>query len=403
MTKRSADRSAIKFSFTKTSLNAIAPPAKRRLYVYDSKTPALQLCVTSTGNKSFYLYRRVNGPPQRIRLGGFPELSVEQARRQAQILNAQIAQGGDPVASKRQVRDETTFRELFHLYLESHAKPHKRSWKEDERQYNVYLKKLHNRPLSKIGRADIATLHTRIGRDNGPYQANRTLALLTHLFNFAASHDWSKSNPCQGVRRFKEQSRDRFMDGGELKKFFESLSQELDITMRDYFIILLLVGARKANTLAMKWNDIDLRRGIWRIDESEFKTKEPLVAILPKPAIDLLQARKKSTNGSPYVFPSNRSKCGHIVDPKAAWTRILERAMIDDLHIHDLRRTLGSWQASLGASLPIIGRSLGHKNTATTAIYARLNDDPVRNSVESAAQAMLAAGDTKLLSGDNAK
>jgi integrase len=70
----------------------------------------------------------------------------------------------------------------------------------------------------------------------------------------------------------------------------------------------------------------------------------------------------------------------------------LKRAGLTDLRIHDLRRTLGSWQAALGASLPIIGKSLGHQSLEATQIYSRLELGPVRQSVERAGQAMLLAG-----------
>lgn len=80
---------------------------------------------------------------------------------------------------------------------------------------------------------------------------------------------------------------------------------------------------------------------------------------------------------------------GHLMEPKAGWKRILDRASIKDLRLHDLRRTLGSWQAATGANSFMIGRSLGHKSSQSTAVYARLNIDPVRDSVEKATQAML--------------
>lgn len=89
-----------------------------------------------------------------------------------------------------------------------------------------------------------------------------------------------------------------------------------------------------------------------------------------------------------------RQRC-HLAEPKKGWTRILERAGIADLRIHDLRRTLGSWQAKTGASLAIIGKSLNHKNQSTTAIYARLDLDPVRQSVNTATSAMMAAAGLK--------
>jgi integrase len=95
-----------------------------------------------------------------------------------------------------------------------------------------------------------------------------------------------------------------------------------------------------------------------------------------------------------FVFPG-RGKTGHLAEPKKGWQRILSRADLGDLRIHDLRRTLGSWQAKQGASLAIIGKSLNHKNQNTTAIYARLDLDPVRESVNGANTAMFEAGGLK--------
>src|SRR5262249_31447072 len=105
----------------------------------------------------------------------------------------------------------------------------------------------------------------------------------------------------------------------------------------------------------------------------------------------------ESESPSPYVFPRQASvrkpdrNNGHVVELKHAWKRILKRAGLDGLWIHDLRRTLGSWQAATGASLAIIGKTLAHKNVSTTAIYARLNLDPVRGAMETATNAILVA------------
>ena len=101
-----------------------------------------------------------------------------------------------------------------------------------------------------------------------------------------------------------------------------------------------------------------------------------------------------------YVFPrqtrnqedDSDGKPGHIVELKRAWARILKKAKLSELRIHDLRRTLGSWQAAMGASLQVIGKTLAHKNVSTTAIYSRLNLDPVKQSITEATNAMLMAG-----------
>lgn len=168
-------------------------------------------------------------------------------------------------------------------------------------------------------------------------------------------------------------------------------SLEENDTMRDYFLLSLLTGARRANVLAMKWSDVNLDQAEWRIKET--KNGTPQTVTLSPEAVDLLRNRKPAESDT-FVFPGT-GKTGHLMEPKKGWRRILERAGIADLRIHDLRRTLGSWQAKTGASLAIIGKSLNHKNQNTTAIYARLDLDPVRDSVNAATSAMMIAGGLK--------
>jgi len=125
------------------------------------------------------------------------------------------------------------------------------------------------------------------------------------------------------------------------------------------------------------------------IPAEQFKTRKPLTVPLAPEAIGILK-RRHVTRVNEWVFPSH-GKRGHLVEPKTAWERIRERAKLGDVRIHDLRRTLGSWQAAIGTPLNIIGRSLGHLRQETTAIYARLNLDPVRASVTAATAAIAQA------------
>ena len=187
-----------------------------------------------------------------------------------------------------------------------------------------------------------------------------------------------------GFKKFKEKSRDRFLQPDELPRFFKALSDEPNEAARDFFMISLLTGARKSNTLAMHWRDINFTTETWRIEDT--KNSESQTIHLPKEAVDILKERKIYSE-SPWVFEGS-GKSGHLADPKKAWMRILKEAGIDNLRIHDLRRTLGSYQAATGANGYIIGKSLGHKSQQSTAIYARLNLDPVRESVNKATGVM---------------
>lgn len=379
-------------NFTKAALAKLPPaPKGAKLYYYDEREAGLVLAVTAGGAKSFYLYKRIEGRPERLLLGRFPDLSIENARKAAQEAKGQIAQGINPQKERRAVRDEMTFGALFGEYLEKYSKVHKRSWAYDEREVNKFLSHWFKRKISSINKTEVERLHARIGKENGPYQANRLLERIRSIFNKAIDWGWAGVNPAVGIQKFREKSRDRFLQPDELPRFFEALSHEPNEAARDFFMLSLLTGARKSNTLAMRWKDINFTTETWRIEET--KNADPLTVHLPRQAVDLLKARKL-TSDSPWVFPAD-SASGHLADPKKAWARILKEAGIENLRIHDLRRTLGSYQAATGANGYIIGKSLGHRSQQSTAIYARLNLDPVRASVNKATEAMfgyMAAG-----------
>ena len=146
----------------------------------------------------------------------------------------------------------------------------------------------------------------------------------------------------------------------------------------------------------MRWQDINFDQATWRIPNTK-NGNAHLVPLSPE-ALSILHTRYQTKEGE-WVFPSSTSESGHLEEPKSAWKRILERAALHDLRLHDLRRTIGSWQAATGANSYIIGKSLGHKTHQATAIYARLNIDPVRESMHKATQAMFNKRKDKNFSG----
>ena len=195
-------------------------------------------------------------------------------------------------------------------------------------------------------------------------------------------------DPTAGVKKHREEKRDRFLHAGELQGFFAALFGEPNITLRDVLLVALLTGARKGNVMAMRWSDIDFAASLWRIPAT--KSGKPVVVPLVPPAVALLQARRAAGGMSSWVFPSNLAKSGHISDIKAAWKRVKTAASLLDCRPHDLRRSLASHMAIGGTSLPIVGAMLGHSQPSTTAIYARLSTDPIRAAAVSAATSMLA-------------
>ena len=384
-----------KFNFTKAVIGAAVAPERGRCYLHDAKESGLVLQITAAGRKTFQLYKKHQGRPVRVTLGTWPETTVEQARKKAREAKVELAEGRNPNDGRRQERQEMTFAGLFDIYLERHAKPRKLTWDQDQDLYERHLSKpLGNKKLSAITRKDIAAIHSKIGKTH-PHTANRALAVASSVFGRAVEFGlWERANPCLGIRKFPEQSRDRFLSGDELRRFFEALEQEPNETARDYLAVSLLTGARKSNVLSMKWDDIDLDAATWRIGRT--KNGTPQTVALVEPVVELLRERKRQAT-SVFVFPG-KGTSGHLMEPQKAWRRVCAAAGLDTTgergtRIHDLRRTMGSWQAKTGASLPIIGKSLNHKKPATTAIYARLDLDPVRSAMEKAATAMLATRD----------
>jgi integrase len=401
----------VRFKFTKTALLGLeAPAAGSRLTVYDTEVPKLALRMTHARAQTFYIVKRAGSTMAWVKLGTFPEMTVERAREEAQKILGAFASGANPAEAKRIFKAEPSFSEFFLEYEQRHGAK-KRAWSDDQQRFRDYLKKpLGNYKLSEITRAMVAKAlsDAEKGTAERPGKSVATVrnirALASSVLAKAVEWGYLEANPAQGLKvAGKKVSRDRFLQSDELPRFFAALATESNPTMRDFILMALLTGARRANLCAMHWREIDLNACIWRIPIT--KNDEPQTVTLCPEAVEILKARKAITENG-FVFPGN-SASQHIEEPKKAVIRVMERAGIpygrkvpNGVTLHDLRRTLGSWQARTGASLAIIGKSLNHKSLQATAIYARLDLDPVRESVNTATSAMLKTKTTEKIAND---
>jgi integrase len=318
-------------------------------------------------------------------------MSVEKARGLAEAKNGLLADGGDPTGKTGAGRDFKTMTvgQAFDLFLEDFAKPRLRAWKNYELQFEKHLGHWRTRRLSSVTRADVQGLHARIGQKHGHYAGNAAMRILRRVYTYAADLGYTGANPASKFKSFREQSRTRFLGAEELERFIKALVAWPETDMRDFFLLALLTGARKGNLASMRWEELDLAGAVWTIPAAKFKTGAEIRLPLVADAIEVLEARRAEVTGE-WVFPSATSKSGHMIDPREALARICKAAEVtEELHIHDLRRTAGSWLAAGGFSLPIIGKALGHTSQSATAIYARLGLDPVRAALEANAAAML--------------
>lgn len=390
-----------KLKFTKTTLGAMIPPeAGKRLTVYDTDIPKLALRMTHAGTKTFYVVKRTGNEMVWLKLGVFPDMTVEQARTAAMTALSAFANNENPADVRRARKQELTFAKLFKEYGERHGMK-KLSWRTDQSIYANHLQSLAAQKLSTIKRETISRLLSNLEKAGlSGATINNVRALISSVFGRAIEWGYATSNPVTGIKTRTKVKRDRFLQADELPRFFQSLAEEENETLRDYILLALLTGARRANLLAMRWLEVNLAEAIWRIPVT--KNGTPQNVTLSPEAVTILEARKAAAEKEAnFVFPG-KGLSGHIEEPKKAVIRVMARADIpygrnvqNGVTLHDLRRTLGSWQAKTGASLTIIGKSLNHKSQAATAIYARLDLDPVRESVERATSAMFTAAGLK--------
>ena len=377
-------------TFTKSAIERIQPGSTRTTY-HDAKMPALVCLVSPAGGKVFYVYRRINGRPERVRLGAFPAMTVEQARSKAAEVNGAIAVGANPAEAKRAIRAEPTFADVFERFLKEKrnraGRPmSERNAIEYRRVVATHLNGIAGRKLTEITPERVKAA---AGKVKSPSQSNKVKAIVSAVFNWARDEGITgQANPAQAIKSKLIPSRERFLLPSEFPRFMAAVEAS---SLRDFFLLALFTGTRRSNIQAMRWQDVSLDEFTWTIPKT--KNGDPQTIALPPEAVEIIKARKAAAIvGAVYVFPGRGKKNPHLVEPKRAWDQILEIAGLENLRIHDLRRTLGSWQARQGASLTVIGKSLGHRTQQATAIYSRLDLDPVRVSVEQATAAMVEAG-----------
>jgi len=346
-----------------------------RLYPPSPRYPA--------GARVFVLrYRTEAGTPRQQTLGHYGVLTPDQARRIAAETLARVRAGGDPVTERRDARSAPTFAELADRYEREHLPKLKPAWAvEAKRIIKADLRtKFGPRRLREITPGEIARWHA--ARSAAPYAANRALAVLRAMFERAAEWGLREDgpNPAARVKRFPEKARETYLGTDELErlgKALEELATEKDGRRHRPVAaikLLALTGARKREVLRLRWEHVDLERGIaWLADS---KTG-PRPLRLEVPALALLAELPREGD---WVFPSPRKPDAPIENVRGTMAEALKRAKLEKVRVHDLRHTKASAAAAMGFSLPMIGALLGHRRASTTERYAHLAADPVREA-----------------------
>jgi integrase len=262
--------------------------------------------------------------------------------------------------------DDSSLRleDFFQIYLNDHARLHTKSAYEFERTYRHYLQCWSDRKLSEIRRRHVVSLQAHITRTRSPGVASRVVELISMIFNKPIELEYLQgNNPAFRVRKFKRQPRERFLQSDELPSFFEAVNKLRNETTRALFYLLLFTGQRRRNVSEMQWSQLSFERKTWLIPQTKNGTSHTVPLV--EEALAILLSRSGNKLHPVWVFPK-QDLTGPVWCRHTAWKAIMARAGLTDLRIHDLRRTLASWQACTGTSLPIIRAMLNHKDSKST-------------------------------------
>jgi integrase len=403
---------------TKRLLDGL-PPADGEYFVWDGSLAGFGVRVQATGARSYVVkYRAGSGrgaPTRRLTIGKVGTLTPDEARTLAKKMLGSVAHGADPAAQRAAEKRASTLTEVAKQFLTEHVEA-KRS-ASSAKSYRDLLERLAipdlgKRKAEKITTAEIQRLHSKHG--GSPYQANRLLRVLSSLFTFAGkAHVVPVGfNPCRGIEYFPEEGRERYLTTSELARIGEAIREAETIGL-PYAVdtskpkakhapkegnrrtvigphaaaamrLLIFTGARLREILHLKWEYIDFERGLLLLPSSKTGKK---TVVLNAPSLAILTSLPR-VGGYVIAGTSAGSKDEKPrSDLKKPWRAVSKRARLEGVRIHDLRHT----HASVGAGGPIIGKLLGHTQSATTQRYAHLDNDPLKRASEHIGSRLAAA------------
>jgi integrase len=395
-----------KINLNKRALESLPVPANKYALYRDANVRGLGVKVEPTGTKTFFWSRKGGGRLHWKTIGECDAVTLEDAHAQASEYNSILARwkSGGCVGDAPFTRPQAmTLAEAAQAYIDRHVRTNAKDPAAAEKtinwQLNRYAVRLLERRLDQITRADVVRLRDDLREKHGLHASNHALRTFKAIVNWTIRDGaFTGANPFTGVQLGRTSPRVRFLNAAELGRLAAALQDpKLNRDARDVIHLLLFTGCRKSEVMGATWAQVDFDAKTLLLPDP--KNREPrlvalsteTVRILEERRDDALQAAEASGLEMPkYVFPSWSGK-GRMVDPRKSWDAIRTAAGLTNFRLHDLRHTQASWQTALGASLLVVGKSLGHKALSSTARYSHVDLTPVRASVQAAQNAMLQA------------
>jgi integrase len=384
------------------------PPARGRIEYFDAAFPGLALRITENGGKSWCVFYRFSGRLRRFTIGHYPAIKPAQARKEAAAALERVRQGSDPAEEKRARRDFLSpdadgFAAVAYDYLDRHVARNNAASTYQEAKRDLEhdaLPKWGKRPIASISRRDVIELVDAIITRGAEVQANRTLARLRALFNWAIEKDRLSVSPVARMKLpTKERARDRVLADDELRWFWVGCD-DIDWPFGPLAKLLLLTLQRRDEVTSMEWPEVNLAKRTWTIPREKAKNRRTHEVYLSDAAIAVLWSLPRVGDGLVFTTTGEASVSGFsrakrrldaamirarrrsfgLPEEDKAYRRAMRLAPGKPLPVeiapwtlHDLRRTAATGMARLNIPPHVVDKILNHTSGTIRGVAAVYN------------------------------
>ena len=351
-------------------------PKPFRYEVGDPGAQGLRVLVTPTGSKSYVFRYRFGGKPQKLTIG--PVLiGLAAARAEAAKAVLALAQGNDPAAAKRAIKEEQrlavsasvdTFKAVSERLLQLEGHKLRTATVRRQRLERLVYPEIGHRPVVEIRRSEVVKLLDRIEANNGPAMAHAVLAIIKRTLSWFSARSDDYANPLAGVRGLgrvnpKERARDRILNDDEIRRVWQA-ADGFEGPEGKFTQFLLVTACRRSEAAGMRFEE--LTGSDWVLPAARNKVAKELVRPLSALALKIIDTTPRISDE--FVFSTGTR-------PLAAYSRFKRR--LDEMSgvtgwtLHDLRRTSRSLMARVGVTSEVAERCLGHVLGGVEGTYNR--------------------------------
>lgn len=381
---------------TKSKVDGLEAPLSGQAFIRDTELKGFAVRITVNGTRSFIIEKRIGGRLRRFTLAKYPELTVEQARKEAQIQLGKIATGLDPIAERNATRkDRVTLTRAFADFKIARRGLSPKTLSLYQWAHDSCLKDFQHRSLVEVTKDQVLKKHNELGEERGRNTANFAMRYLSSMYSFAKDYYEGPNgspivvrNPVDAIRHnrawYPESRRQTIISPDQLPAWntavlkLKSAGDAREQAVSDYLLLLLFTGLRRNEGIHLKVGDVDMKRRVLTVQRT--KNGRPHVLPLTSFLLAHLSPLVEGREPAEYLF-TPKGKTGPLYQPYRQ-TKLVTEASGVTFSLHDLRRTFITVAERLDISMLAIKRLVNHSSSDVTAGYVVMDIERLRQSME---------------------